>query len=207
MPLTFAAALALTAEPAPMSPARRSVEPRICDADRRTGPMRNDRRKRRKLLQRSGQSQLTIRCTRSTRRIGADQACRGRVAVDVGVDELAAEEPAGDLRPRDGTGKCRTWRHTMRCSTRSLQAADASASARPGSQRSSFRRGRSRTGDRGLPRLNPREAKKFAEYSHHYKSCAEPRKTHLHLGFNAAKGGDPMSHGSAGRSERGVRKL
>ena len=69
--------------------------------------------------------------------------------------------------------------------------------------------GPKRAGDRGLPRLNP--LARSEEVCRMFTALQVLRLAQQKLiflsGFNAAKGGDPMSHGSARRSERGVRKL
>jgi len=62
------------------------------------------------------------------------------------------------------------------------------------------------SGEAGAARGGPIAKAKIMPKIHATTSLVlRAKTTHLHLGFNAAKGGDPMSHGSAGRSERGVR--
>jgi hypothetical protein len=60
-----------------------------------------------------------------------------------------------------------------------------------------------------LPRLAPcttRSARRLPNIHRITRLAFGARLTHSVRGFNTAKGGDPMSHGSAGRSEDGVRK-
>jgi hypothetical protein len=57
-----------------------------------------------------------------------------------------------------------------------------------------------------LPKLKSRHAKleRIADLQRITRLVIPPTSNHSAFSFNAAKGGDPMSHGSAQRSERGV---
>ena len=152
--------------------------------------------------------QVTIHCARSTRRVTISKAASAAAPFLAVWTSSQTQELARELQCRDRQAQCRGGglRSIARCDRRR-------AAARIGFGASGLAPlvvppwAEVARVDRGLPRLSRREAAKCDEYSHHYKSCVVAHKNHLRFGFNAAKGGDPMSHGSAGRSERGVRRL
>ena len=134
------------------------------------------------------------------------QAGDGRSSILRHLDQLAVAQSSGQLQSGNGEADCGSagLRSAARCRGDEPRADRCS--------RRGIRAGRGSTvgGDcsscRGLPRLI--HAKRGSlPIIHVITSLAFAQtKTHLRCGFNAAKGGDPMSHGSAGRSERGVRR-
>jgi hypothetical protein len=122
------------------------------------------------------------------------------------LDELNVAQPSVPIRPAGRTRDRAGWseRCAARCDgaqPRPIRRFDAwIASARAAG------RSGSRSCCRGLPKLRIRHAKleRIADLQRITRLVIPPTSNHSAFSFNAAKGGDPMSHGSAQRSERGV---
>ena len=162
-------------------------------------------------LNASALPQLTIRCTRATRRVTISKPASRSGAVSHRLDQRADARSAGELQSRDAAPQYR-GRGKRSVARRDCLQPRAIWSQRLRRSGRACRSGLGRTSacDRGLPRLkllSRRSARRLPNVHRITSLAFHLAKTHIRLGFNAAKGGDPMSHGSAGRSERGVRPL
>ena len=141
MPFLFAAALALTVDATPNARAVPAIDLEYAEpiAGDWAYAAANDGSEA-TFSNASGQPQLTICCTRSTRRVTCSSPPRGS-AVAVGLDEFSKEELPATYDPATArvapTSGIRSHARRDR-----IRAAGASGSARLALQRSLFRRGR-----------------------------------------------------------------
>ena len=124
----------------------------------------------------AGATRMTIRCTRSTRRIALVKAASAAsptmwVWTSSQQKNLPATYDAATGRAERRRGGLRP---PARCDRVEPRAHRLQHVGRRGAGRSAV--GGCRARDRGLPRLNSREAEKFADSSPHYKSCAKAIK-------------------------------
>ncbi len=150
--------------------------------------------------------QVTIHCARSTRRVTISKAASAAAPFLAVWTSSQTQEFARELQCRDRQAQCRGGglRPIAGCAVDEprqdwiwrvgIGAAGAAAV------------GGSRAGCRGLPRLAGAKRRSVTNIHIITSLALSLTKNHLRFGFNAAKGGDPMSHGSAQRSERGVRR-